>query len=486
MRNLFSIIVVALTLFTQVIIYRQSSLKGAGGVPVLYWVTDNNPARNDQVRYFRQWLKKKGYPDIDMRIDSGNQGKVLIQGVSGVGGDVFDAGSSSIPYYRTVGLLDDITDSMRSFGVTQSNCYRSILGDLFLDDRQFAYPCNAAADHFIVNVDTLKKYGLGAPPEVVDMDTFEKMGIAFVSRANPPKAQRQYFFASAIPPNVVMRSLGVSFFNETYTASAINKPSYIAALKRLRKWTFEDHLIPSRADLDSIAVEQGYGGSTPQLFANGNMAMIHFSRYILIQIRAMNKTPQLSAMLAPHGGYPNAIAFTRACVRYSGGHQKELAKYFLGFLASEDYNMQIVRDSDGLPPNPAYTRRKEYLQPEGRTNEWPVHQMSIRAMEEFGIGSEVSPFLLMVNYTRESNKILQGFDTLFYSAEEAAARTEKIANDLIRAFIKRDKDVKARYEKALVRQMEIDRIKAAGKKIPLALVDNVFLKKYYRDTGRGE
>lgn len=486
MRNLFLIILFVLTIFSQIIIYRQSLSSGeGGGAPVLYWVTDPNPARIEQIRFFRSWLKKNGYPDIDLKTDSANQQKVLIQGVTGVGGDVFDAASTSIPYYRTVGMLDDVTEDMRSFGVTEENCYSAILGDLFYEGRQFAYPCNAGVNHYIVNLDTLRKYGLAKPPEVNDFDAWEKLGLEFVSRANP-EGRRLRFWASPPPTDVMYRSLGASQFNETLTASTINSPEYIRVLKRLRKWTYDDHLIPSKADMDSISVEQGYGGSYPQLFANGNMGMIHFARYILIQIRAMNKSPEMSAMLAPHGGFPNAVAFTRACVRYKGGRHRDLAKYFMGFLASEDYNMQIVRDSDGLPPNPIYTKREEYLRPAGRTNEWLVHQFSKSAMEDYGIGSEVTPFLLQANYGRETRKIDEGFNSLIYSAEEAAARTEKIANQMIKSFVARDKDVNARYQKALLRQKEIDGYKAAGKKIPLRLVDNIFLKRYYKETGRGE
>ncbi|MBL8993703.1 MAG: carbohydrate ABC transporter substrate-binding protein, partial [Spirochaetia bacterium] len=300
MKNLFLIILLVLTAFSQVIIYRQSLISGeSNGAPVLYWVTDANPARIEQIKFFRSWLKKNGYPDIDLKTDSANQQKVLIQGVTGVGGDVFDAGSASIPYFKTVGMLDDVTEDMRSFGVTESNCYNAILGDLFYEGRQYAYPCNAGANHYIVNVDTLKKYGMSQPAEVNDFDTFEKLGRDFVARANPP-GKRLRFFASPPPTDAMTRSVGVSIFNETMTASAVNRPEYVDILRRMRKWTYEDHIIPTKADMDSISVEQGYGGSYPQLFANGNVVMIYFARYILIQIRAMKKAPEMSAMLAPH------------------------------------------------------------------------------------------------------------------------------------------------------------------------------------------
>lgn len=479
-------ILLILIAFSQIISYRQVRIAGPSiGAPVLYWVTDPNPARVEQIQIFKVWLKKNKYPEIDLRVDTANQTKKLIQGVTGVGGDLFDLGGEGINFFKGIGIIDDITDEMRSLGVTEDSCHRPILSDLFYEGRQYGYSCNATANFYIVNVDTLNRYDLPQPAEVNDFHSFEMLGKAFVTRANPP-GKRLRYLANQPPIDAIRRSVGVSHLNETMTASGINKPEYVSALKTVRKWIYEDHIIPSQADLESVSVEQGYGGIYPQLFANGNMAMIYTGRYALIQIRAMKKAPRMSGMLAPHGGYPNSIASTRAAVTYRGGRHRELAKYFIGFLASEDYNLQVVRDSDGLPPNPIYTRTEEYMRPTAHTNEWLVHQFNIKAMETFGIANEVSPFMSWSSYTKEVRKYEEGFFSGIFSGEEAAEKIEKIANELIKSYIARDRDVLSRYEHALARQKEINGYKTAGKKIPLRLVDNVFLKRYYKDTGRGE
>ena len=41
--------------------------------PVIYWVTDSNPARIEQVSLFQKWLKKNDYPDMELRIDTANR-----------------------------------------------------------------------------------------------------------------------------------------------------------------------------------------------------------------------------------------------------------------------------------------------------------------------------------------------------------------------------------------------------------------------------
>ena len=83
----------------------------ATDVPTIYWVTDQNPARVEQVRGFHQWLKDNGHttpdgePAVQLLLDQRNRDprKQIIQGVSGVGGDVMDIGSQSFPTSKRSG-----------------------------------------------------------------------------------------------------------------------------------------------------------------------------------------------------------------------------------------------------------------------------------------------------------------------------------------------------------------------------------------------
>ena len=56
-------------------------------VPMLYWVTDANPARGPQMAAFERWMVDNGYGRVTMAVDSNNTGemKVIIQSTSGVG-----------------------------------------------------------------------------------------------------------------------------------------------------------------------------------------------------------------------------------------------------------------------------------------------------------------------------------------------------------------------------------------------------------------
>ena len=56
-------------------------------VPVIRWVTDNNPARIEQIRLFNDWEKQDNRPPGLLRLDVTNADptKKIIQSVSGVG-----------------------------------------------------------------------------------------------------------------------------------------------------------------------------------------------------------------------------------------------------------------------------------------------------------------------------------------------------------------------------------------------------------------
>src|SRR5512145_2017233 len=70
--------------------------------PILYWVTDENPARGVQVSTFQEWLRKNHYPPYELRLDMVNiaSDKVVIQGVSGVCGDIIDHTGGTNMFFR--------------------------------------------------------------------------------------------------------------------------------------------------------------------------------------------------------------------------------------------------------------------------------------------------------------------------------------------------------------------------------------------------
>src|SRR5690606_3131273 len=134
--------------------------------------------------------------------------------------------------------------------------------------RQYQFPCNVVAPMFFVNREAFRQYGQPLPPRQWTIEEFEKRGKAFVDAANAGRGRYTVFFTDDVPSETLRASLGGSRFNETATRCTLDSPPNIETLRLIRKWTFEDRLLPTGADRSSFTVESGYGGLTAQLFNN--------------------------------------------------------------------------------------------------------------------------------------------------------------------------------------------------------------------------
>jgi hypothetical protein len=81
---------------------------------------------------------------------------------------------------------------------------------------------------------------------------------------------------------------------------------------------------------------------------------------------------------------------------------------------------------------------------------------------------------------------IEGFENGMFEAEELCQIIQASIQKEIARFLHTHPEAVAVFEKAKKRQSHIDRAKASGQKIPLSLLDNPVLKKYYLDTGMGE
>ncbi|MBL8994925.1 MAG: extracellular solute-binding protein [Spirochaetia bacterium] len=490
MRNLFLTILFFLVAFSQAIQFSQKKQK-TGGSPVLYWLGLPNPDRPFQLRLFESWLSNRGLPKVEIRLDTLNQGisKVVVQGVAGVAGDMPEVYSGQLPILAQMGLLEPVDDVAGTFGLPETNYNPALHDDLYVDGKRYAYPCNMSVMLLLVNQNAFAKIGMSPPPYRWDFDTFEKMGRDFVSRANAASpGRRLHYFADYLNWSTLRRSLGVSHFNETLTGPALNDPRYRNLLERYKKWVFEDHIIPTQAEIASFAVDAGgFSGYSMQLFANGNFAMIYSGRHAVVQFRQSGKIIPLSVSEPPHGGYPNTAISSRMVTIFKGSKNIREAKQFLAFFTSRELNMHLVTEGDALTPVPGFTDLEEFVRPPGHENEWPLHQGFSRALRENPIPNEYSPFLLNTAvYLPLESKFLGGYMSGVTTAEEALARFDAEVKKEIKRSLSQHPELKSRYEEALVRQQKIDGIKKRGDKIPLDQVDNTFLKKYYRDMGMGQ
>lgn len=513
-------------------------------LPVIYWVTDPNPAREEQVAIFHRWLIKNHYgetvtltsaddargflarnwptpivaamreanprgPDLwngdlrpvdvehialpltvvvpltELKLDTANrdQSKQIIQSVSGVAGDIMDMGP--LHYFVELGVLEDVTTEAKEMGFSTEQTFAAIEPDLTVHGRQYGFPCNVYAQMLWANKATLTRYGIPAPPRRWTVEEFESLGKQFVAAANPPDQPHRYFFANDVPLLPLMRSTGLSMFNETLTRSTLADERFAETLRRLYKWTYDDRLLPSLADRQSFDTQSGYGGANLQLFNNGNYALLGgMGRYALIQLRKFGQL-DLAVAEPPHAGFPNTATGTRCAAIYVGG-QPDLAKYFLAYLASEDYNMQVVRDADALPPNPKYTEVEEYLRPPDYPSEWGLHEAFSEAAENIAIAAARTPFGPDATVSREFTNARDAVLVGGVSPEEAAREAAERINAVIARTVAEDPRLEEQYKAALARQEQIDQRRAAGKPVPLEWIANPFHRHYYQTMGWAE
>jgi len=461
----------------------------ASAVPIIYWVTDNNPARALQISNFRKWLAKHNLPDTDLRVDTSNSdsSKKIIQGVSGVAGDAIDCGTGSgeLQYMVETGIVEDVTEAGQKLGFDPAKTYSSLKDDISLGGKQYVFPCNVTANMFIVNLDTFKRFGVEPPPTRASFEEFEKRGKEYMEAANKGLARRENFFCQGLNNLCVVRSLGGDVFNETLTKGAVNSEAFVKMFKLMYKWTYVDHIMPSQADMDSFATQSGYGGATLQLFNSGNLAMVQYGRYGLIQLRQFGNI-NLDVAEYPNGGFPNSMIMSRAAFVYKGGKHKDLAKLFLAYLASEDYNMNIVEDADALPPNPEYTRTEAYLKPKGYENEWKLHEKFAGVAVDISIVQSKSPY---VSNTLAYKFFNDGFNSQMSSrmtAEEAAKDIQSRLDEEIARTIRENPKLKNSYEQDCELQKRIDEKLTKGEKIPVSWIKNPFHRKYYKENGLTE
>jgi len=468
----------------------------ASDVPVILWVTDKNPARDRQVDIFHDWLVEQGYTTedgtkaVELRLDMGNaeQTKKIIHSVSGVAGDLMDQfNGGNIRLLQAMGVLRPVDDAAAELGFGLDATYPALEPELFVDGRQYAFPANVVAHMLWVNPATFREVGMRPPPARWTVEEFERIGERWVERANAGRPRRDRFFVESLSPETLHRSMGLSRFNETMTATNYTDPRYADALRLLYRWTYELHLMPSASEQSAFATEAGYGGGGPQLFYRGNYAMMRSGRYMLIQFRKFEKPMDLAVSEPPHAGFPNTSMGTRCVTLYRGSDHPREAAWFLQYLASEAYNMQIVRDADALPPNPKYVDLDLFKYPPEHPNEWDaetgqsVHTAFSTAAITIGIGGTYSPFVLPAVVRRIEGEQRDKFMNDLLTAEHAAAETERLVEAELQRSLTEQPKLRPRYEKLLLQQVEIDRLKAEGKPIPTGLVTNPFYKRYYAE-----
>ena len=510
-------------------------------LPVIHWVIDPAPARGQQIHGFHLWQIRENLgrtevlvnaeelakfrdrhwsppirraiaegnplgesiwtgevnpdrfpitvrtPKCEMRLDaaSNDLNKKLVQGVSGVAGDVIEAysGGEQMRYLASSGMLLDLTEKAEAAGIGPAATYPALRPALFFQGRQYAFPRNVAQAMYWVNKDTFARLGQPMPDRRMSFEQFEEAGRAFVEAANPPGGRRTVFFADQPMLENMRRSLGVGTFNATLTAATLNDPRAVRVLELARRWTHDLHLFPSAAERSSFDTAGGWGGADIQLFAAGQYGLYSSGRYALMLLRQLKEPIQLAVIEPPNGGLPNTVLTGGQSTVFVSSKHPDLAIMFLSYMASDLYNQQIIESGVALPPRPEATLREDFLHPPEHPNEWGVHEVFRDSAAEIAIVKSLSPYVLPVVVQRIETQMLEAVMAGTLTPQQAAEDATRRINDEIARNVRDDPALAQQYEKDLTIQKQIDTARTAGQAVPESWLLDPYHREVYRRNG---
>ncbi|MBL8991867.1 MAG: extracellular solute-binding protein [Spirochaetia bacterium] len=485
MNKLFLTILTALILFTHAVNFRNSRKVAVLGTPKVYWATAVFASRPIQMAAFSKWLAEHGHPPVNLTIDPGNQGvqKLVVQGVAGVGADCVDLDLNQVPYVDEVGLARDQEPIAREFGFSTDEYLPYVNDILRSGNRLLAAPFSPFHMMYVVNEDAFEKLGMNSPPERWTFEQFESIGVEYVKRANAGKKRRDSWFSSGIWIDPLIRSLGLSYLNETLSAGTLNDARTVKTLERVKYWKEVLHLLPTAAETSSLFSGSDVNLSQADYLIQGRFAMLWTGRFVFTALRAVNGTSSFTAVEPPHGGIPNTLGLGRVTVLNMAGKNNELARYFMAFISSDDFSAVQADTADGMPPLKRWLTNDRLLRPVGHTNEWKGHAAFTRGVS-LAMVRETSPFCLTHEWQKEIAGVESGYYSGVYTAPEAARIMQEKIQQNISKYLSRHPERKPAYEKALAKQKSIDAIKARGEKVPAAMIDNPALRRLMLEGGK--
>jgi multiple sugar transport system substrate-binding protein len=446
-------------------------------VPILYWTSDANPARIDQLQTFKTWERDQNYPPLDIELDSNNGGtmKVIIQSASGVGSDLVDSFNGvQLRQYVSSGVLYDVTDLAKTYGFGLDKTYPAAREEMFVNGRQYAFPCNLAANPFTINKGLLEREHLPLPKYDWTWDEFLVWALAVKKTDSAGHVTR--FAVMPFGPERLWPTNGGSIFNETMTRCVADSPACIEATKYYYNLMFKHRVMPTPVDTSAMAAQGGYGGVSLSAVGTGQALGIAWGRYSLIQLRKFDGFSPDVALL-PHKLFAIQHVVARAAAVNAGAKDPKLAARFLQYLTSDAYNKLIVDGIDGLPPNPTALNSPAFLNPPGHPNEGPANVKFARAALEYGVGREYSPFINPGIVDRTIQEYVSAIESGAKDVDEALTHLAADVNMEIARNLERDPKIRGQFDVAMTKQKQIDAMKSAGEKLPADTIDNPVLRR---------
>jgi len=393
----------------------------ADGKTPLVWVSDNNPARKEQIAAFNDLN-----PDLALGLDYGNVGvqKIILQSSSGVGPDLFDFSDEQMESYVESGILWDVTEAAQKMGFSgQEAGWPGGVDTYIYQGRQYGFPCNTGSLILIFNKNVFDHFGISYPDDSMTWEEFMELAKRVNSLTNPEGARgRQIFAVTGLNYRNFFESQRGEFFDEDGGLNIVNNRELRKALDMHRDLIFKDKLAPTSVEAKQMSGQGGWGSGSLNQFAagryalliSGHWSLIAFGRAYQLQMENLEKrglTPEdlenpldrplrIGAVVYPHfaGREPSYRVGSRVAGINSRSPHREEALRFLQYLASSTYSELLNKGTDYLPGNPKYAGLGAEPGPPDLSRP-ELQAATVEAMSH-GYVHRSSPFLLLGDVIR--------------------------------------------------------------------------------------
>jgi multiple sugar transport system substrate-binding protein len=444
MKTFFSLTFVVLLLLSA-IAWKMQPKAVEGGKTQLVWVSDDNPARRQQLALFNE-----KYPTYHATLDPNNTGleKVVVQSLAGVGPDLFDAGEGNLNVLIDSDIAWDITDELKKRGVdVERDVWKAMQSISVRDGRVYGFPSNAASNAIFINKPLFDKAGIPYPKGSWTWEQFLPVAQKLTLRDEKGRATQ---FGVLVDwwlwPQFVIQ-WGGRVYSEDGTKCVIDSPQAIAGVQFLHDLIYKYKVMPSPVEEAAMATQGGWGSGTITQFGEGHKAAMALGgRWWLCTLRNKTQFPDLHTTVceSPYHDKRVFLSYGRATFINKNSPRREDALNFILYMAGQGYNDLINDQADALAPVVKFSYTPHYLHnpefPEEDNNDvW-------RRTMEMGEPNRASPF---VN-TQAADRILTKQLDLVKNDQKPVADALRTAaqqiNEEIRKNLDRNPTLKAKYD----------------------------------------
>jgi len=445
MRAFFGLAFLALLLLS--VVAWQIQPRPPEGKTPLVWVSDDNPARRQQIALFNEL-----HPSYDLRLDpSAGMEKVILQCLAGVGPDLFDAfDPSQLDAYVRSGAAWDVTDELTKRGVdVRRDVWPAILPTGVRDGRVYGFPANVSVDAIWINRDLFDRAGEPYPSPDWTWNDLIQVARRLTLRDERGRIKQFGFLCDWWQWPQFIMLWGGHLYSPDGARSAVDSPEAVAGIQFMHDLMYEHHVMPTPIDEAAMATQGGWGSGTITYFGAGKGAMALGGRWWLCTLRDYEGL-RLDAVPIPPGRERIYRAYGRATLVNRYSPRRDQALDFLIYEAGKDYNDLINRQADAVSAVMRYCYTDEFLHDPEHPEE--DYNAVWRDVVKYAAPQDNSPFVNGQTAMRILNKQLDLVKSDQKPVPQAMRDAAREVDEEIAKTLQIDPVLRARYRKLTGRE----------------------------------